>query len=265
MKKIKIESIGKCLFCGRSFAKSGINRHMKTHLEEKSSTNKPGSSFLIQIEPDKYYGGWPYFLSLWIDGEIPMLMIDDFLRAIWLECCGHMSAFRNPEARKNRVGIMNFFEAEELILAGKIKQYEKLMEETSGEIPMSRKAKDVFNKIVTLEYEYDFGSSTNLQIRVIGSFSFKADKPVVLLSRNEPLEIYCNMCKEEPATVVCVIHNWDDDTLFCETCAKKHAMQCPDFKDYSAMPVVNSPRYGVCGYTGGSIDLERDGCFQHKK
>ena len=31
---------------------------------------------------------------------------------------------------------------------------------------------------------------------------------------------------------------------------------------YSCMPVVNSPRMGECGYTGGSIDLERDGVYK---
>jgi len=31
------------------------------------------------------------------------------------------------------------------------------------------------------------------------------------------------------------------------------------------MPIVNSPRMGVCGYEGGVIDIERDGVFLLKK
>jgi hypothetical protein len=27
------------------------------------------------------------------------------------------------------------------------------------------------------------------------------------------------------------------------------------------MPIVNSPRMGVCGYEGGTIDKERDGIY----
>lgn len=50
-----------------------------------------------------------------------------------------------------------------------------------------------------------------------------------------------------------------EEANFCEKCAKKHAQQCEDFEDYSAMLIVNSPRMGVCGYEGGTIDLERDG------
>jgi hypothetical protein len=52
--------------------------------------------------------------------------------------------------------------------------------------------------------------------------------------------------------------------MFCEKCAKKHAEKCEDFKEYAAMPVVNSPRMGVCDYMGGCIDTERDGVFVKK-
>jgi hypothetical protein len=54
---------------------------------------------------------------------------------------------------------------------------------------------------------------------------------------------------------------YDDDAEFCDKCAKKHAKKCEDFDDYASMPVVNSPRMGVCTYEGGVIDIERDGVF----
>lgn len=50
-----------------------------------------------------------------------------------------------------------------------------------------------------------------------------------------------------------------EEDSFCEKCAEKHGKKCDDFADYAGMPVVNSPRCGVCGYEGGIIDLERDG------
>jgi len=34
------------------------------------------------------------------------------------------------------------------------------------------------------------------------------------------------------------------------------------YADYAAMPVVNSPRMGVCAYEGGTIDRERDGVYK---
>jgi len=101
------ESKGKCLFCEKTFSKAGINRHLKTHLAKKGTENKPGTSFLLKVEPDPYY--WiqaPYFLSLWINGDTKMKYLDDFLRAIWLECCGHLSAFTDPKKNKNNVKIL---------------------------------------------------------------------------------------------------------------------------------------------------------------
>lgn len=258
MSNEKIKSEGKCLFCEKTFAKAGINRHLKTHLEEKENeeTAKLGKSYFVKVEVNPRWGTTPYFLSLWVDGNAEMGDIDDFLRAIWLECCGHMSAFRNPAQR--RQGGWDFFEAIDLMAQGKTKEYEKLMEESNGEIPMSRKVNKVFRKDLKLEYEYDFGSSTELQLTVIDEFSIKADDDVVLLSRNEPPKILCDCCKKAPATVECTVHDWDENSLFCPKCAKKHAKECNDFDDYAAMPVVNSPRMGVCGYEGGTIDTERD-------
>jgi len=259
----KIKSEGKCYFCGKAFAKAGINRHLKTHLEGKGFENKEGTSFLLKVEPDTRYGGFPYFLSLWVDGSSTMKKLDAFLREIWLECCGHMSAFRNPVARQNGA-MWDFFEAQELLASGKTKQYEELMEQTAGEIPMSRKARDVFHQDFKLEYEYDFGSTTQLVINVLAEYPFKADKPIILLSRNEPLEIFCESCGKQPATQICTAHGWNEESMFCEKCAKKHAKICSDFEDYAALPVVNSPRMGVCGYAGGTIDIERDGSFVKK-
>ena len=220
----KLKSEGKCLFCGKTFAKAGINRHLATHLEEKAITAISGSSFLVKVETDKYWGATPYFLSLWIDGDTTMKTIDKFLRDIWLECCGHLSKFHG---------------------AG-----------------MAKKAKDVFEKGVRIDYEYDFGSTTALTLTVIGEYSIKSDKKIVLLSRNEPPEIICSICKKVPATQICTVCMYDGNAVFCDKCAEKHAEKCGDFSDYASMPIVNSPRMGVCGYEGGIIDTERDGVFK---
>jgi len=256
----KTKSEGKCLFCGKTFAKAGINRHLGTHLKEKIETEKAGISFLVKVETNKRWGVTPYFLTLWVDGEATMKTIDQFLRDIWLECCGHMSAFRNPKMRMNMGGMFGVMEAYEYLEQGNSAKYEKMMEETKGEIPMSRKVKDALYKELVLDYEYDFGSSTELTLTVIDEYPIKADKKIVLLSRNEPLEIMCSVCKKVPATQICSVCMYDEDAVFCDKCAKKHAKECDDFDDYASMSVVNSPRMGVCGYDGGTIDTERDRC-----
>ena len=223
----KIKSEGKCFFCGKTFAKAGINRHLVTHLEEKAKGEKSGRSFLVKVETDKSWGTTPYFLSLWIDGETTLKTIDKFLRDIWLECCGHLSKF-----------------------------------EDAG---MERKAKEVFEKGLLIDYEYDFGSSTLLTLAIADEYPMKADKKIVLLSRNEPLKIVCSLCGKAPATQICSVCMYDEDAQFCDKCAKKHAKTCEDFADYASIPIVNSPRMGVCAYEGGSIDKERDGVFVMKK
>jgi hypothetical protein len=232
----QINSQGECLYCKQVISKSDSNKHFNSHLKEKVKTAQAGKSFLLHVETNPKWGASPYFLSLWVDGDCSMGQIDDFLRAIWLDCCGHMSEF--TDNNKNR------------------------MEQANGAIPMSRATKLALVKGMKLKYEYDFGSTTELLITVKGEYTIKADKKLVLLSRNNPPEILCDLCHKKPATAICTAHGYEEASLFCESCSKKHAKTCPDFEDYSAMTLVNSPRAGVCGYDGGSIDLERDGVFK---
>ena len=127
---------------------------------------------------------------------------------------------------------------------------------------MTIKVKDVFQKGLVLEYDYDFGSTTTLKVNVVESFNYKTKEKIVLLSRNEPLKLICSVCGKGIAEVMCSVCS--EDNLFCKKCAKKHEEKCEDFADYAKMPVVNSPRMGVCGYEGGMIDLERDGVYKEQ-
>ena len=112
-----------------------------------------------------------------------------------------------------------------------------------------------------LEYDYDFGSTTSVSLQVMGSYKLNLKENVLLLSRNEPLEILCSSCNKNAATAICSVHIEEGEGFYCEACAAKHEEECEDFADYARMPVVNSPRMGVCGYTGGTIDTERDGVY----
>jgi len=223
---IQFKSEGKCLFCGETSAQADINKHLSTHLKEKAQSGQAGKSFLVKVEPDRRYG-MPHFLSLWIDGTTTMTKVDELLRDIWLECCGHMSEFEGVE--------------------------------------MTTKAEKAFKKGKKLNYQYDFGSTTMLTLTVVEEYPVKADKKIVLLTRNEPVDLMCNTCKKVPASQICTVCMYEEHAVYCDTCAKKHAKKCEDFDDYASLPIVNSPRMGVCGYTGGSIDTERDGVYQLKK
>jgi hypothetical protein len=256
-----VKSEGKCLFCGEMFSKSRINKHLDSHLKQIEVENTNERSYLVKIEANPRWNSAAYFLLLWVNKTASMGDIDFFLRSIWLECCGHISQFSDPEVKKRKKRL-DFSEISKLLEQGKLPQYNKLKKELDSEVPMSQKVKNIFRKGLVLEYEYDFGSSTYLILKVVEEYQVKADKKIVLLSRNEPLELLCDLCQKKIATQICTIHrDRNEDYLFCDKCAKKHEKKCDDFADYAAMPVVNSPRMGVCAYEGGRIDTERDGVF----
>lgn len=213
------------MYCSQLYDKRSIGKHLDKHLAELAGkADTPNElSFHIRVEAAEM------FLELLVDANTTLTKLDGFLRKIWLECCGHLSAFR-PKG-------------------------------TYSELPMSRKAGKLFATGLVLDYEYDFGSTTMLAVKVGASFPMAVPGGIALLSRNEPLAILCHVCDSNPATQICIIHIQEGEGFFCDTCAEKHAEQCADFADYAQMPVVNSPRMGVCGYEGGTIDTERDGVF----
>lgn len=222
-----LTSEGKCLYCKQVFSQKEIGKHLAKHLadKEKPDTGTSTQTYChVEVESDLM------FLHLLVKGTATMKTIDKFLRDIWLECCGHMSAF----------GHKNF------------------------KVAMSHKVQDVFEPKVKIFHDYDFGTTTRVFLKGLKHYQMNMKESIVLLSRNEPLKRMCVMCKKEPAINICSCCNWDLDAYFCEKCSKKHEKVCDDFADYACMPVVNSPRMGECGYEGGHIDLERDGVYKKK-
>jgi hypothetical protein len=218
----KLKSEGECYFCKEAFAKSGIVRHLNTHL--KTMNNLAGAMplqnyYFITVEEDAY------FLQILIAENQKLKDLDKYLRAIWLECCDHMSAFSN---------------------------------QLNPEISMNKTIALVFSQNTQLGYEYDFGSTTQLTIKIHQRYALAQKEGIILLSRNNPLPIICQNCQTQPATLKCTI----DGECFCEKCKKVHEKTCPDAEDYAWSEIVNSPRSGVCGYDGGQIDKKRDGIYK---
>ena len=230
------KSEGKCVYCNQTFAKAGITKHLAKHLQDLEKEQKTTeTAFHVKIQVDEM------FLNLLVSGDAQLVDLDDFLRAIWLECCGHMSSFKQ-----------------------KGKRYEIDYEDEDADFgePIGELIANIFKEDMVLQYDYDFGSTTAFEIKILKSYNISIKEPVKLLSRNEPLAIMCGMCKTQPAVKICSVHMYEEYAFYCKDCQKKHAKVCPDFKDYAAMPVVNSPRMGVCAYEGGSIDKKRDGVFK---
>lgn len=198
---------GSCYLCGRLLSKSGFKRHVQSaHSYEEENGQK---CVLLKVE-DAYSG--QYWLYLDISASATLRSLDSFLRAIWLECCGHMSEFSD---RKHRTVKMN------------AKMYQ-------------------FPEGSTLYYEYDFGSTTDLKITVVGwGRRLWQDDAVRLLGRNEPFQYACQHCGKD-ADYICMECVWaHDNPYLCEACIENHR-----HGDDALLPVVNSPRMGVCGYCG---------------
>jgi hypothetical protein len=51
-------------------------------------------------------------------------------------------------------------------------------------------------------YEYDFGSTTDLEIKVLSEQQMSSSKAVALLARNDPPQMICGKCGK-PAKVIC--------------------------------------------------------------
>jgi len=230
----KLHSEGQCVYCKTKYSKSGMSRHLSTHLKKiEKETSVKNKAFHLYVPAAEM------FLHLFVNGNTTLDSLDSFLRAIWLECCGHMSSFKI-----------------------KGKEYDYDWDATDFGEKMTQKVNKVFTKGQILEYDYDFGSTTSFGIKVVNEYNIKVSEGILLLSRNEPLPILCHSCKKKPASEICSVHMYEGECLFCRSCAYKHEKSCPDFEDYANLAVVNSPRMGVCAYEGGTIDLERDGVWK---
>ncbi len=218
----KLVSKGICFLCNTSHSKGSMARHLETCriknpiIPDGKKAPRKTRVFHIAIEGK-------YSPDYWMHIDTPVNStledIDLFLRHIWLECCGHLSQFTiNGE-------VFNSFSEDE-----------------EGENEMDLVLSEVLRPGMKFFYEYDFGSSTNLVLKVLGEQE-SAGK-ALLLARNIAPAIPCSSCGKS-AVSLCAECNCSDEGWLCEKCAQEH-----DCGEDMLLPVANSPRVGVCGYTG---------------
>lgn len=222
---------GKCYFCNKIVGKTAIKRHIdsckdkeKVYSEAKTKGTKTAKYFTILIQD--------YYTPLyWIYVDIPtsatLKNLDTFLRDVWLECCGHLSSFKIDEETYNSSPDTDSF-------WGKKEQ------------GMNYKLYNVLSVDTTFIHEYDFGSTTRLKLKVVSEYERPiSKKKVEILARNLPPEFKCSQCDKAMATNVCA----DCGDWICDECSEEH--ECGE---EMLLPVVNSPRVGVCGYCGNEED-----------
>jgi hypothetical protein len=89
---------------------------------------------------------------------------------------------------------------------------------------------------VVFSHQYDFGSTTELALRVAGEHTAAAlPGDLKLLARNEPPAILCSACTK-PATQICLQRAEEGAGEICDACAGQH-----DCGEEMLVPLMNSP------------------------
>ncbi len=224
-------SKGTCTFYHGEFSKSAMARHLETCEQKAITEAKAGSHQKVQ-KTRKYHivvegRDLPmYWMHLEVTASMTLATLDQFLRDTWLECCGHLSAFE--------IGGVHY-----AIDAGMDDDWDM------GEKSMRVRLDKVLSPGQTCSYKYDYGTTTELKLRVISEREVEAKgKAIQVLARNTPPVILCEICGK-PATEVCSQCIFDDKGWLCDDCTEEH--ECGE---EMLLPVVNSPRVGMCAYTG---------------
>lgn len=157
-----------------------------------------------------------FWLHLEMRGSATLKELDSYLRAIWLECCGHLSQFSAGGRGKK--------------------------------IAMNTKVADIFQPGSELTHIYDFGTSSETLIKIVAVREGRpmTEHPIFLMARNELPEVETCACGK-PGAWLCMDcgKNEDEVALLC----KEHG-EGEEYQDHAMLPIVNSPRTGRCGYEG---------------
>jgi hypothetical protein len=244
------QTFATCRLCGRSFGKRQMTNHLKAcwkqHAAAAPGKKAPRRWFHLVIEgrysPD-------YWLHMQVSANCTFGDLDGTLRSLWLECCGHLSAFEFPLMRALHGGGVPFDIAALLGAAGQ-EALPSLWDESDDDALMGESLGSKLAPAMVVNHQYDFGSTTELVLRVAGEHNAPAMKGrLKLLARNDPPNIPCSVCGK-PATQLCQECICESEACeLCDACARKH-----DCSEEMIVPLVNSPRTGICGYCGPSVE-----------
>ena len=214
---------------------TGLGRHLRSCTERRRTIEQirgrsgaNGRHHHLQVR-DGY--GLGYWLHFEMNGNATLSDLDYYLRQIWLECCGHLSQFT----------------IKGLQFAGSFGDPFGFEDSESLEV----EADEVFAPGLTFKYEYDFGTTTELAIRVLDQ---RAGKPttahaVALMARNDLVPMPCVECGK-PAQLICLDCWYKGGAEAAGQICRDHLAVHAGHDNYGQMPIFNSPRSGVCGYDG---------------
>ncbi len=201
---------GTCGLCGQHETAARMAAHLDTcaPAHDGNGVAQILNRLRFEAEDDPRY-----WLLLEVRTNARLEKLDALLREVWLECCGHMSAFRMGR--------------EEVSMGSEV-----------GVLARADRQ--------PLHYEYDFGSTTALRAKVVSTRRGALGRAAVrVLARNDAPMWDCVKCSK-PATLICPFCVERGPHVLCAA----HALEHEHADEGVYLPVVNSPRMGVCGYTG---------------
>ena len=217
----KPENPGTCTYCCEIITKRSVSKHLEKCpkwqevLASAAASSRPEETLWHLRIQDAYRKD--FWLDLEMAASASLEKLDKYLRAIWLECCGHLSEFTIGGWGGTKVG-------------------------------KARKAESIFETDLVLRHLYDFGTTSETDIKVVGYREGKATSkhPIALLARNQMPEAVCQEC-DQPAHWLCNECLYENQTGFlCDEHVEEHPHE-----NYGApQPLFNSPRTGMCGYDG---------------
>ena len=223
--------LGTCLYCHTELERRAMTKHLsacparRAAIEQAEQQNIPTEPLYHLFVEDAHD---PYFwLHLEMRGSSTLKELDNYLRAIWLECCNHLSEF-----------YIGGWQGKEL--------------------PKSRTVRQALRKGDQILHIYDYGDTSETRITVVSVRESKptTPHPIVLMARNRAPDYRCTECGA-PAVWWCweCLAEIGEMFCYCEACGRTHEHEYYGSGDEEsapewAMPLVNSPRMGMCGYTG---------------
>lgn len=215
---------GTCHICKETVTKRTAASHL-----QKTHAGKSGEERYI-IKVDTPYSS-PYWMFLLAKPGATLADLDEALRDIWVECCGHLSAF----------SIMGTeYQA----------SYDGDVSDPIGDAKsMKVQLKKILTPAMSFTYEYDFGTTTELRLHVVDTITWQKEKEeILMIAMNNKPEHVCSECGK-PAIFHYV--ESDDETYLCIDCGSEEELD-----ECYLLPICNSPRTGQCAYEGGRFDTD---------
>jgi len=150
-----------------------------------------------------YVASCEHWLYILVNADTTIKQLDKFLKEYWLECCGHKSVMKNFMGQLKLTSIV---------------------------------------KPENMEYEYDMGSTSFVDINYVATIKYKT-KGITVVMHNVDNNVVCSTCHKNKCYCM------DCNRATCVDCEQK----CGKCENDEFYEYVNSPRLGLCGVDSNTL------------